>query len=56
MTKKYLLAYLLAFALAFIAFGRFSLAQSPTPSTKGGLTPTPTLIPGAPITGLGGGY
>lgn len=52
MSKKILLGYLLAFALALVTLAGMVWAQTPTPSTQREATPTPQ----APATGLGGGY
>jgi hypothetical protein len=59
MARKNFLKYLIAFMVAMLVMGGviYAQAESPTPSAKGGLTPTPTRMPGrAPSTGLGGGW
>jgi hypothetical protein len=58
MARKDFLGYLIAFLLAMLVMGGIIHAQTSTPSpTKGGITPTPTTVPGrAPSTGLGGGW
>jgi len=57
MAKKFIVGYLITFVLAMMVAGGILYAQSPTPifSNKGGVTPTPTKVPQAPSTGLGGG-
>ncbi|HUW24027.1 MAG TPA: hypothetical protein VMW04_00195 [Patescibacteria group bacterium] len=55
MARKDFLGYFLAFMAAMLVMAGVICAQSPTPTTKGGVTPTPTPMPGAPSTGLGGG-